>query len=226
MKKLLLISALMAVASSVCFAREAVSTDQSNKKQTTRKLWNKQANKKQAAKTEVKQVNNEQIVEKVQKYLDSLKTFESIFVQVDGVGNVQSGYLWIKRPDRIKMQYPKLVIIVKDNRVISYDKELKEKTETSIYSSPLFFLLNKKVNFKDNVKIVYARETSDAIFIKVCKKDEDAEGAVLLVFSKNPIELRQWIVFKDKTDEKAGIEISLFNWKTGEKIPDNIFDEY
>lgn len=199
MKKLLLISALMAVASNVCFAREAVSTNQSNEKQ---------------------------IAEKVQKYFDSLKTFESMFMQVDGVGNVQSGYLWIKRPDRIKMQYPKQVIIVKDNRVISYDKELKEKSETSVYSSPLSFFLNKKVNFKDNVKIIYASETNDAIFIKVCKKDEDAEGSVLLVFSKNPIELRKWIVFKDRTDEKAGIEISLFNWKTGGKIPDNIFDKY
>ena len=220
MKKLLLISALITVIPGISFARTAVSSNQSHKAQASK------TNENQTAKMQVKQADKKQVMAKVQKYFNDLKTFEAMFVQVDRYGNVESGYLWIKRPNRVKMQYPKRVVLVNDNRVINYDKELKEKSETSVYSSPLSFFLDKKVNFQEKLEVIYASESDDAIFAKFCKKDEDAEGAVLLVFSKNPMELRKWIIFSDKNDESVGIEVSLFNWKTGENISDNIFDKY
>jgi outer membrane lipoprotein-sorting protein len=102
-----------------------------------------------------------------------------------------------------------------------------EKTETSMYSSPLSFFLEKKINLRRNLKILSIENTGDSILIKCCKKDDEIDGAIALVFSKNPLTLRKWIIFDDKKDESPGksTEITLLNWKFGHKISDKEFEK-
>ncbi|MDR2781083.1 MAG: outer membrane lipoprotein carrier protein LolA [Holosporaceae bacterium] len=167
----------------------------------------------------------------VEKYLNDITTFESDFIQLDKNGRGSMGHFFLKRPFLMKMDYknpPTHVLIAKNNKIIHYDRELKEKTETSMYSSPLSFFLERKINLRENLKILSVQDVDDMLAIKFCKKDDDEEGAVTLIFSKNPLMLRKWIVFPNKNDESLSetTEISLINWKFKHKISDDEFNKF
>jgi outer membrane lipoprotein-sorting protein len=170
-------------------------------------------------------------INEIEAYFNEITTFESDFVQIDKREHGSLGHFLLKRPYRMKMDYkkpPTHLIIAKRNKIIHYDRELNEKTETSTYSSPLSFLLEKKVNLRKYLKILLIQNAEDSISIKLCKKDDDSEGAITLVFSKKPLTLRKWIVFDDKDEQSPdqGTEISLINWKRNHEIPDNEFEKY
>jgi outer membrane lipoprotein-sorting protein len=158
-----------------------------------------------------------------EKYLNAVTTFEADFVQTDRYGQKSSGHFFLKRPFLMKMDYrnpPTRTIIAKNNKIIHYDRELKEKTETSMYSSPLSFLLEKKIDLRKNLKMLSVYEETDCLSIKFCKQDDDAEGAVTLVFSKNPLTLRKWIISLDKNGESSAgsVEVVLSNTKSGHSV--------
>ncbi|MDR2107270.1 MAG: outer membrane lipoprotein carrier protein LolA [Holosporaceae bacterium] len=170
-------------------------------------------------------------VGETEKYLNSVTTFEADFVQTDRYGEKSFGHFFLKRPFLMKMDYrnpPTRVVIAKDNKIIHYDRELKEKTETSMYSSPLSFLLEKKINLRKNLKVLSVTDEADFLSIKFCRKNEEDEGAVTLVFSKNPLTLIKWTVFSDSDDESFSgrVEISLLNPKSGHDIPAEEFKRF
>jgi outer membrane lipoprotein-sorting protein len=178
-----------------------------------------------------KKNKDEDYVAEVEKYLNGITTFESDFVQSDRRGRRSSGHIYIKRPFSLKMDYKQpssFVIIAGKNKIIRYDRELKEKTETSTHSSPLSFFLERKIDLHNNPKIMSIQNEEDMLAIKFCKKNDSENGAVVLFFSKNPLTLRKWIILPNKDDESyyEGTEISLFNWKIGGPIPDEEFEKY
>jgi outer membrane lipoprotein-sorting protein len=132
----------------------------------------------------------------------------------------------------MKMVYrqpPTYVVIAKKNKITHYDCELKEKTETSMYSSPLSFFLERKINLRANLKVLsFYDNGDDMLIIKFCKKDENAEGAVALIFSKNPFTLQKWIIYPDKKNESLSgtVEVSLLNQKTKHSIPSEEFEKF
>jgi outer membrane lipoprotein-sorting protein len=167
----------------------------------------------------------------VEKYLNDITTFESDFIQRDKYGRCSRGHLFLKRPHFMKMDYtdPSThVVIAKDNKITHYDRELKEKTETSMYSSPLSFFFERKINLQKNLKVLSIEDGNDFLSIKLCKKNKDEEGAVTLIFSKNPLVLRKWIIFSNKEDQSSyeNTEISLINWKSKHSIPDKEFEKF
>jgi outer membrane lipoprotein-sorting protein len=173
----------------------------------------------------------EDYVAEVEKYLNDLKTFESDFIQMDRSGSRSPGHFFLKRPFLMKMTRgnpPTFVIIAKRKKIIYYDRELKEKTETTIYSSPLSFFLEPKIDLRNNVKMLSIHDDGDAVSIKFCRKNGEDDGIVTLLFSKNPLTLRQWTISSHDDDglSISSTEISLFNWKSGHSIPDDEFQKF
>ena len=167
----------------------------------------------------------------MEKYLNDLKTFESDFVQRDKCGRYSTGHFFLKRPFLMKMTHgnPLIsVIIAKGKKIVYYDVELKEKTETTIHSSPLSFFLESKIDLRKNVKVLSIYDASDAVSIKFCRPNAEDEGTVTLLFSKNPLTLRQWTISSNSVDSSsaASTEISLLNWRSGHSIPDEEFRKF
>jgi len=175
------------------------------------------------------QAQSNDYVGEIERYLNDISTFESDFIQEDKYGRKSTGHFFLKRPFLMKMIYkdPDLpVIIAKDDKVTHYNRELKEKTVTSMYSSPLSFFLERKINLRKNLKVLETKEGDDFVSVKFCKKDEDSEGAITLVFSKNPLTLRKWLLFPTKNNIWEYTEISLLNWKTKHHIPNEEFEKF
>jgi outer membrane lipoprotein-sorting protein len=174
--------------------------------------------------------SRKECVKKVEEYFNGIKTFEANFVQIDKQGHGSVGHFFLKRPHLMKMDYrvpSTQVIIVKNNKITHYDRELKEKTETSAYSSPLSFLLEPQISLERHLEILSVHDGKDEFSLKLCKKDGETDGAILLVFSKNPLVLKKWILLEDKKNTAAGnTEVFLQNHKYGHYISDKEFEKF
>ncbi|MDR2681585.1 MAG: outer membrane lipoprotein carrier protein LolA [Holosporaceae bacterium] len=174
----------------------------------------------------------DQYVTQLEEYLNSLKTIVSEFVQISRYGEKSSGYFILKRPDKMKLYYlppASDVIIAKNNKVTHYNRELKEKTMTSMHSSPLSFFLESKINLRKNVTVLSAVELKNTMIITFCKKNSDDDGAVALIFQKNPIKLLKWEIFNNKNEMTPwnSTKIILTDSKiNSKKIPDDEFEKF
>lgn len=177
---------------------------------------------------DIPEKSNDDKVAVVEKFLNDIKTLEADFIQIGQNGEISNGHFFLKRPDKLKMVCGSHVIIVVGNKMIYYDRELKERTETTTYSSPLSFLLEKTVDLQKKLKVVSIQNSEDSIAIKLCRKEEESEGAVTLVFSRNPLLLRKWILWPRKKEKHSsvGTEISLLNWKYNHRISDEKFRKF
>lgn len=175
-------------------------------------------------------VQNDTWLKKIETYFKENDNCESDFEQMDSQGTISEGHFYLKRNKQLmKLVYKSPnphVIIVSGNKLVHYDKELKEKTETSIYSSPLSFFLEKSLDLQSNVRILQVINRDGIVAIKLCKKDDD-ESSIMLVFSKKTFKLQSWIIFYNEKDEYSRFtKIRLKNPKYHVNFSDRIFKNF
>lgn len=162
----------------------------------------------------------------LEKILRTILTMSADFKQTDKFDNQSKGYIiWDRPKRRMKINYTvpnTLVILVKDDKVIHYDRELNEKTESSYYSSPLAFLMDRKVNL-DKVVIISDETISGFRHIRLTRKTDEDIGSVELIFTNNLSSLAGWIIY-DKKNDLYGTEVSLHNTKYNTAIPPEEFE--
>ena len=167
-------------------------------------------------------------IRKIEEYFAKNGTLQSEIEQIDHKGNVSHGKVWLKRKSGyMKIQYSEpfeKVILIKDGRVTQYDPELNEKTETSIHSSPLSFLLDKFLDLKKNISVHSVAKQGDEIFIKLIKKNDDSDGAIMLIFSKNDFKLKGWTILSSNKDIFCNfVHVQLISTDTKSEISDSVF---
>lgn len=164
----------------------------------------------------LKNIDAVNFLKKIENFLNSLKTLQGSFTEFDYYQENKGTFLFL-RPSLMKMQYKKPqqgiqkpTIIIKNSTVIYYDHELKEKTSTTIFSSPLSFFFDPKVALLNNVEILDFMSQKDFTYIRLCKKDAENQESIALKFSNTPFMLREWRIFADKKRRVPNIVI-LFN---------------
>lgn len=173
-------------------------------------------------------------LKRIEQFFNSINTFKSDFIEINSKGMQNSGFFILKRrPAMLKMDYtipPTKIIIVKNNKVNYYDKELKEKSITSVYSSPLAFFLDSKVNIRDNLETISHLKTNSTLVVVFRKKNDTDEenGVVALVFSLKPFQLAGWEIYRksDQMDIETPICVYLKKQKINQKISDDEFKGY
>ena len=218
MKKLTFILGLMLLSLGDCLCK----TDTKAAAQKT------VAKPKPTAKTEIKPAEQEiaEIIQQIEKYFNSITTFEADFVQTDAYGRESFGHFYMKMPSMMKMDYidpPTHVMIACANKIVHYDRELEEKDEIPLSASPLSFLLKRNVNFK-RFRIKILKNEEDVLIIRLSR--QNADGAITLVFSKNPFLLREWFIIEDIRRPQNFVQITLFNWRYGQPIDDAEFKKF
>lgn len=193
--------------------------------------------KTQPIKTETKQyvikdkTADEEYITQIENYFNGIKTLKADFIQIDKNGIESSGIFLLKRPFLMKMDYIKPathVVIAKKNKAIHFDKELNEKTVTSMYSSPLAFFMESTIKLKETVKILSVVDEGRLFSIIFCKKDKNTDGAIKMVFQKTPFMLLKWEIFNSKKDITMdnSIQIILLNQESGKTISDKEFTDF
>ena len=93
-------------------------------------------------------------VERVQAYLNGIRTLSSRFEQYSGDGGSASGQLWLARPGRMRFEYdpPVPVLLVANGKnIFYYDKELEQVSELRVEDTPAGFLLRDQITLSGDV---------------------------------------------------------------------------
>ena len=141
---------------------------------------------------------NDEIISKIENYLNNINTLQAEFIQIDHYGNSKSGILRIAKPGKIRFEYnkPSSIIIISDGKyIIFFDKKLEQINRIPKNKIPIKFLIDDKFSFKKN-EILIKNLNYDGNVISITIKDNKNHfsGDLTLLFEDKPLVLRQWII--------------------------------
>ena len=137
----------------------------------------------------------------ISQYLNQLQTAQGGFTQINQDGTLSTGQIFIKRPGRIRFEYSppnNALVLASGGQLAVFDPRSNVAPDRfPLNQTPLGIIL------RDNVDLTRERmvtnTTTDGTTTTITAQDPDHPqyGNIQLVFTANPVELRQWIV----TDE-------------------------
>lgn len=174
---------------------------------------------------DVEAKENDDDINQVETYLNSLKSLEANFVQIASNGEKVEGKLYIEKPNKIRMEYnaPSNILIVGNgDYIVYYDKELDQVTNIDYEDVPAALILASEVdiNGKDlSVTDFYKDPGVTRVSLEYSKASE--LGPFTLLFTNNPFALRQWKVV---TPQAMEVSLSLYDVVVDSKLDGNLFE--
>jgi outer membrane lipoprotein-sorting protein len=163
-------------------------------------------------------------LQKIENYLNSIKSIEATFVQMASNGSTAEGRLFIKKPNKIRMEYaePTNVLIVGNGDKIVYnDLDLDQVTHIDYDDIPTAMILSDKIKIDgEKIKIIDFYQDTGSTSITLDYANKGDIGPITLVFSNNPMELKQWKIVDPQSVE---VSVSLYDAKKDGDINDDVF---
>ena len=167
---------------------------------------------------------NAEHISKIEAYLNTIKTLEADFVQMSSNGGTAEGRLFIKKPNKIRMEYaaPVNVLIAGDGNFIVYnDTELGQVTHIDYDDIPASLILANDIKIDGKqIKVMDFYQDSGTTSITLDYAGKGELGPITLVFSNNPMELKQWRIVDPQSVEVA---VSLYDIQKDRPLDDKIF---
>jgi outer membrane lipoprotein-sorting protein len=160
-------------------------------------------------------------LQQIAGYLDHIRTMSGRFQQRSGSG-ASTGRLWIARPGRMRFEYdpPNPIALYADGFYVYYwDRELHQISKVGLKSTPAWFLLRDPISFQD-VIVTGMEHGPNTIRISVVENSKPDEGSLSLVFTENPLALRQWTVVDQ---EGKSTTVSLSELQFGMALDPKVF---
>ena len=161
----------------------------------------------------------------VSNYLNRLQTAQGGFTQINGDGTLSTGQIYIKRPGRIRFEYnppDQSLVVAGGGQVAIFDNRSNSGPDRyPLNQTPLKIILERNVDL-GRARMVTGH-TSDGTKTTVTAQDPDNPqyGNIQMVFTANPVELRQWIVTDDVGTQTTVI---LNDLVSGQRISDVKFN--
>lgn len=162
-------------------------------------------------------------LQRIQDYLNGITTMQAKFQQYSEKGGIAFGTIYLKRPGFIRIEYepPSPMLIVSDSVSLHYyDPELDQINRVPVGSSPLWFLLKENIQLGGDVTVTAFQRSPAAFEISIRQTDDAEEGKVILELGDRPMELRQWTVVDQKSQQ---VRVGLFDAKFGIDIDQSLF---
>ena len=157
------------------------------------------------------------------KYLNDLYTAQGDFTQINPDGSTSTGKIFIKRPGRIRFEYTppeKALVLAGGGQVAIFDPKAGEPTRFPLNQTPLHVILKRHVDLTATDMVVDHAFDGTRTAIVAQDPDRPEYGYIQLVFTDNPVQLREWIV-----DDGAGsaTQVIIGNWAEGVRVPGRLF---
>jgi outer membrane lipoprotein-sorting protein len=133
--------------------------------------------------------------------------------------------MFLKRPGRIRLEYdpPNLgLVVVGGGQVAIFDpKSDSEPFRFPLNQTPLSIILQNSVDFKkqDMVREHFADGPTTVLTLQ--DPTHSDYGFIKLIFTKDPVRLRQWIVDNNSGNNSTVI---VENWIEDQQVPDVLFN--
>lgn len=130
-------------------------------------------------------------------YLNRLDTAQGGFTQVNDDGSVSTGAIYLHRPGRVRFEYAddELLVIAGGRQVAIFDGRSNTRPEQyPLAETPLNLILDRNVDLARSGMVI--GHSFDGTATRVLAQDPDRPeiGTIELVFTPDPIELRQWVI--------------------------------
>lgn len=157
-------------------------------------------------------------------YLNGIDTAEASFTQISEDGAIATGTLWLHRPGRMRFEYDEgdLLVMAGGGQVAIFDGRSNTRPEQYPLSrTPLNLILGRDVDLTVSDMILSHDGDETATRVVAQDPDEPDIGTITLVFTGDPVELRQWIV-----TDATGFEttVILGGLERGGRIPSRYFN--
>lgn len=164
-------------------------------------------------------------VGQINSYLAGIRSAKADFVQANPDNTLAQGVLFLKKPGKIRYEYtvPDDSLVIADGRVLGiFDRRSNRGAQRyDLKRTPLDLLLRANLDLTQAGVVRDIR--SDGVQTRLIAADPEnpKAGTIMMVFTANPIELRQWVV----TDNRGKTTtVILNNLNPRARVPDSLFD--
>lgn len=167
---------------------------------------------------------NEQHIQAIERYLNSITTLESAFVQTTSEGDVSTGMFYLSRPGNLRWEYDPptpVSIIAKGSILTYYDKELEEVSHVGLGDTLAGLLTRQNITFDDTITILdYTTLENDDLSLTVAQNNGEEQSTLTMIFSPNPMQLHAMVIH-----DAVGkiIHIALDGVKQGVELDKELF---
>ena len=165
-----------------------------------------------------------QKIQKIEDYLNNVKTLKASFVQTASNGSTSEGTLLVAKPNKIRMEYkePANILIVGDGKNIVYnDKDLDQVTNINYDDVPASLILADNIKIDgEQIKVSNYFEDKGSTVVTLRYPSKPEIAPITLTFTTEPFALRQWSIV-----DPQGIEVlvSLYDVETDTSFEDGTF---
>ena len=161
----------------------------------------------------------------ISSYFNAMTTAEAQFSQFTDTGETSTGRLFIRRPGRIRFEYDPpeaTLVVVGGGQVAVFDpKSRDELLRFPLRHSPLSLVLERTVNLAQRDMVVAHFEAESQTAVTLQDPENPDYGFIQLIFTDNPVQLRQWVV----QDNSGGrTHIVLDSLTKGGKLSNVLFN--
>ena len=159
----------------------------------------------------------------IEKFFKNLQTLEADFIQVSPSGMISNGKLFLELPGKLRIDYKKpnnLLITCKGFWIVIQNRKLKVTNNLPLDQTPLFILLNKKIQFDNQSLDFNLKKNTGVIKLRIKLSGKEDSGEPFLEFIENPFDLKKWIII-DPNGQKTTVLIQ--NARYNIKIPHTLF---
>lgn len=134
-------------------------------------------------------------------YLNGLTTLEADFTQINSDGSISTGKIYIHRPGRVRFEYAppdRSLVIAGGQQVAIFDAKSNQPPEQyPLKRTPLNLILGRDIDLGRAKMVVGHADDGTSTRVTAQDPENPEYGTIELVFTDNPVELRQWIITDD-----------------------------
>lgn len=134
----------------------------------------------------------------VEDYLNSIKTYQAKFSQLNPDGTISAGEFHLEKPGKMRWEYlkpKKLLILARQHNIVYCDYDLEEVSYIPYKSVIAYFLSKDNLKLGKDVNVEkYVDDGNNFISMQVSNIDPEhkwEDKILILQFSKSPLELKK-----------------------------------
>lgn len=161
----------------------------------------------------------------INTYLVNLRSASGRFRQTNPNGSVQTGAFYLQKPGRIRFEYdspPGAMVIADGNWVGVFDpKSNRTPTRYPLGNTPLSILLRDRISLREPGMVLGATKDAGGVHITVVDPRAPDQGRMVMTFSENPVQLRQWQI---RTKAGQTTQVALTQFAPGGNFRSRLFN--
>ena len=164
-------------------------------------------------------------LKRISAYLNTIKTVQGRFTQVNADGRTEQGNFYLKKPGRVRFEYQKPnpnLIIADGTSVAVENSDLKTTDRYPLLNSPLRLLLSDNIDLASDSHVSALKREAGALQVTAREQAAIGGGSITLTMadSGGSLELRQWEVIDA---QGAHTTVSLNDVRAAADIPARLF---